>query len=67
MWDRAKDFVQRSGWIPVEVPVRSGGRALPPLIMWQDHLRPDREPVYLHEAEAIQDRREYVVRSVMES
>ncbi len=35
--------------------------------MWQDHLRPDREPVYLHEAEAIQDRREYVVRSVMES
>ena len=68
MWDRAKAFVLQMGWTEVDVSIRlPSGERRNVLLLWQDPLRPDRGPVYLHEAEAIADRRLDVVKSVMES
>lgn len=66
-WPSAREFVVKAGWDPVEVPVRLGGRPLPPLVLYRDPIRPDLAPAYLHEAESREDWRRWIVRSVMES
>ncbi len=64
-WPKARDFVIQSGWIPVTVSL--GLRRIRTMTLFRDPLRPDRDPVYLHVAEAREDWRRFIVRSVMES
>lgn len=61
-WPKAAEFVVKAGWTPVEIPV---GRHV--LVQYKDPIWPDRDPVYLHEAESKEDWRRWIVRSVMTS